>query len=62
MTRYIYSGPATGIEINGEERMVHPGDPIELPSDHPIAVGWLAHRYLTEAPAKAKAAKPATEA
>ena len=51
MTRYAYSGPATGIEINGEERMVRPGDEIELPPEHPLTVGWLAHKYLGEIPA-----------
>jgi hypothetical protein len=55
MTRYTYSGPATGYELNGEELMARPDDDIELPPDHPITLGWLAHRYLTEVPAGAKA-------
>lgn len=47
MTPYTYSGPVTGIEIDGAEKMVRPGDEIALPPDHPITVGWLAHGYLT---------------
>ena len=28
MTRYIYSGPATGYELKGEEKLVRPGDEV----------------------------------
>jgi hypothetical protein len=56
MTRYSYSGPATGYELDGQEHMARPGDKLDLPPDHPLTVGWRAHRYLTEIPAEAKAA------
>ena len=59
MTRYIYSGPATGYELKGEEKLVRPGDEIELPPDHPITLGWLAHRYLSDVPADARQASDA---
>lgn len=46
--RYRYCGPATGIEIDGQEVMLYPGKILELAPEHRLTLGWLAHFYLKE--------------
>ncbi len=54
-TKYIYSGPLTGVTLKpdkeGEkprEVMLHPGAEVSLPAENPYVKTLVAQKFLTE--------------
>lgn len=53
MKTYIYSGPPSGVTIEGREVMLWPGRPVELPEESGYVSALVAQGRLTPAPATA---------
>lgn len=46
MKTYTYSGPLSGVTMNGREVLLHPGRTVELDPDHPYTRTLIARRHL----------------
>ncbi|MGV1803840.1 hypothetical protein ACQZ6A_18400 [Agrobacterium vitis] len=54
---YLYSGPVTPLDIEGESRMLFPGTSYrDLPEDHPIVTNLIERKLLVAETVKAEAA------
>lgn len=59
MSRFVYTGPPTGVTLKGKEVLLFPGQPVELPEENSFVQNLLAQGRLS--PVATEEPKPANK-